>query len=76
MKGGIIAGLSLVVRVAIGTGAASQRVLKKIKWQKEYADKYLALYLLMNQWIKVKQENKSMPDYLKKKDAVKLLFMV
>lgn len=66
MKKGFIAVLSSLAGVAAGAGATAQLASKKTKQQKEYADKHLALYLLMNQWVRIKQENKSMSDYLKK----------
>lgn len=65
MKKGFIAILSVLAGGAAGAGAAVQMMSKKTKQQKEYADKHLNLYLLMNQWVKVKQDNKSMADYLK-----------
>lgn len=41
---------------AVGTGKI---VEKKMNAQKQLADKHLALFLMMNQWVKIKQEGKS-----------------
>ena len=63
MKKGIVAILS----------AAAGAVLSTIMYNKKYevllkmSEKHLALYLMMNQWVKVKQENKSIAKYLEAK---------
>lgn len=66
MKKGVIAVLSSLVGATAGAAVAAQKASVKTGVQKEYADKHLALYLMMNQWVKVKQENKSITDYLEK----------
>lgn len=66
MKKGVISVLSTIVGAATGAGFTAKQIAKEVKRQKELADKHLALYLLMNQWVKVKQEKKSIADYLKK----------
>ncbi len=67
MKKGIIAVLSSLVGASVGASVVGQKVSKQVKDQKEFADKHLALYLMMNQWVKVKQENKSIAGYLEEK---------
>lgn len=66
MNKGIITVLSTLAGAAVGAGAATKKAAKKTQKYKEYADKHLALYLMMNQWVKVKQENKSIAAYLEK----------
>ncbi len=66
MKKGIISIVSAIAGAATGAGVMAKQVAKETKKQKELADKHLALYLMMNQWVKVKQENKSIADYLEK----------
>lgn len=66
MKKGIISIVSAIAGVATGVGVTAKQITKETKRQKELADKHLALYLMMNQWVKVKQENKSIADYLEK----------
>lgn len=64
MKKGIIAVLSSLAGAAVGAGAMQKTAMKKTVQQKENSDKHLALYLMMNQWVKVKQAGKSIPDFL------------
>lgn len=66
MKKGIISIVSAIAGVATGAGVTAKQITKETKRQKELADKHLSLYLMMNQWVKVKQENKSIADYLEK----------
>lgn len=66
MKKGIISIVSAIAGAATGAGVTAKQIAKETKRQKERADKHLALYLMMNQWVKVKQENKSIADYLEK----------
>ncbi|MBD5476909.1 MAG: hypothetical protein HDR17_13180 [Lachnospiraceae bacterium] len=67
MKKGIISIASAIAGAATGAGITAKQVTKETKRQKELSDKHFALYLLMNQWVKVKQENKSIASYLEKK---------
>lgn len=47
-----------------GAGIAFQTALKDIiKW-KRLSDKHLELFLLMNQWVQIKQEGKNLAEYL------------
>lgn len=64
MKKSVVAILSMIMGVSIGAGAERNFEAKKIKRQNELANKHLNLYLLMNQWVRVKQENKSIANYL------------
>ncbi|MCM1231287.1 MAG: hypothetical protein NC489_14295 [Ruminococcus flavefaciens] len=66
MKKGIIATLSSISGAILGVVVAGKATAEEIRKQKGYAQKHLALYLMMNQWVKVKQEDKSIVDYLKK----------
>lgn len=49
-----------------GAGIAHRMESKKTDKERGYAKKHLALYLMMNQWVKVKQKNKSLIDYMEK----------
>lgn len=66
MKKGIISVLSALTGAVLGAGVTLKQVSKETKRQKGYADKHLALYLMMNQWVKIKQEKKSIAEYLEK----------
>ena len=66
MKKGMISILSVLTGTIAGAVTVKRAEDKKLKKVKGYADKHLALYLMMNQWVKVKQENKSIAEYLEK----------
>lgn len=63
-KGVMVSVLSALAGGVAGAGAVQRVQSKKVSKAKGYADKHLALYLMMNQWVKVKQENKSIAEYL------------
>lgn len=54
--GGIVTGASLTSNVL---GEANEK-------NRKLSDKHLALFLLMNQWVKIKQERKNVSSYLEK----------
>ena len=66
MKKGVVAVLSSIVGVAAGAGMMGKASSKKYEEKAKDADKLFALYLMMNQWVKVKQQNKSIAEYLGK----------
>lgn len=45
---------------------------KNVNTMKGYADKHLALFLMMNQWVKVKQKGKNVAEYLEKRGYKKI----
>lgn len=70
MKKGVAAVISLILGAAAGTvsGAAvtGKKFRKRIHEYAELSDKHLALYLLMNEWVHIKQDGKSLSDYFEK----------
>ena len=62
----------VIVGFVIGFRINEKRNQKRIAVQKEYADKHLTLYLMMNQWVKLKQKNKAIVDYLKRQGYQKV----
>lgn len=66
MKKGIISILSAFTGAAIGAGAVRKAIGESVSKSKAMSNKHLALFLLMNQWVKLKQESKNVADYLKK----------
>ena len=40
--------------------------MKNEKKMKEYSDKHLAMFLLMNRWVKIKQDGKNLSEYFEK----------
>lgn len=68
MKGKIIVSsiLSAMVGAAAGAASVANTVGKSTNEYKQLADKHLALLVLMNDWMKTKQEGKSIDLYFEK----------
>ena len=68
MKGKIIVSsiLSAMVGAAAGAASVTNTVGKRTNEYKQLADKHLALLVLMNDWMKTKQEGKSIELYFQK----------
>ena len=70
MKKGAVGVLSLLagaVGGAIGGAVSVGRTTgAKVQEMQNLADKHLELFLMMNQWVKVKQEGKSLASYFEK----------
>lgn len=66
MKKGIISAVSLLAGAAFGAGAVGKMQGEKQKKAWEMSDKHLALFQMMNQWVKVKQEGKNLAAYFKR----------
>ena len=58
--------VSAIAGAAIGAGAARKISLSKAQKAQSLADKHLALFLMMNQWVKIKQEGKKLASYFDK----------
>ena len=55
--------MTLLLGLVFG-GTVSGKILdKKIKKENDLSEKHLSLFLMMNQWVKVKQERKELADY-------------
>lgn len=76
MKKAMISVLSSVVGAtvgaAVGAGAVGKRKAEENGKIQSMSDKHLALFLMMNQWVKVKQEGKNVASYLEKKGYHKI----
>lgn len=55
---------SAVSGVCIGIAYAGKQAKKRIRKEREVSDKHLSLYLLLYEWMKAKQNGKSMVSYL------------
>lgn len=66
MKKGVIGVLSLLAGVAGGTIGVGRITGPKIQKWEQLSNKHLALFRMMNQWVKVKQEGKNLSSYLEK----------
>lgn len=72
MKKGIMAVLCTTAGMASGALAVRKKWKERETAIQSLSNKHLALFLLMNQWVKVKQENKSLGEYLKKNGYEKI----
>lgn len=76
MKKAILGMLSLLTGAAGGAISVGKISGEKIKGWHQLSDKHLNLFLMMNQWVKVKQEEKIYLPILKKRNIRRLQFMV
>lgn len=76
MKKGTISVLSTLTGGIAGTITGACAVAKILGKEgskaKELADKHLVLFLMMNQWVKVKQEGKNLSSYFEKNNYKKI----
>ena len=63
MKKPIITILSTLTGAIIGAGAVGKMSMDKTQKIQSMSDKHLALFLMMNQWVKVKQKGKNLSQY-------------
>ena len=59
MKKGTILVLSMLGGVVTGAGTVGKIQRNKIEKVKSMSEKHLELFLMMNQWVKVKQKGKN-----------------
>lgn len=57
---------SLLTGFTAGVFAIRKIISKRIEQNQRMTDKYLSLFLMMNQWVKVKQEGKNLISYFEK----------
>lgn len=72
MKKGIVSVLLAVTGAVVGAGAAGKMASDEIEKKKAMSDKHLALFLMMNQWVKVKQAGKSLATYFENNNYRKI----
>lgn len=63
MRKGILSVLSVLTGTVIGAKAMSKAADQTVRKIQTMSDKHLALFLMMNRWLQVKQEGKSLVDY-------------
>lgn len=66
MKKGLVGILSLLGGVVGGMIGTKRVMQKKLNRATDYSDKHLSLFLMMNQWVKVKQEGKNLGEYFER----------
>lgn len=72
MKKAVISVLSALTGAAVGAGVVGKTCTKSNTKIQNMSDKHLALFLLMNQWVKVKQEGKNLSNYFEKNGYKKI----
>lgn len=72
MKKGVVSVLSTLIGLTAGASVAGKMAGKKTNKAQNMSDKHLALFLMMNQWVKVKQEGKNLSGYFKEKGYRKI----
>lgn len=63
MKKGVVSILSAFAGAAVGAGVTAKVKGEKINSYHQMSDKHLALFQMMNQWVRVKQEGKNLSQY-------------
>lgn len=66
MKKVVASALSTVIGAAVGAVVTGKEAQKTVDKTQKMSDKHLALFLMMNQWVKVKQEGKNISEYFEK----------
>ena len=72
MKKGILSAISVVGGTVLGAAGASRVIGKQIGDKQKMSDKHFALFQMMNQWVRVKQEGKNLAVYLETKGYKKV----
>ena len=63
----IINYFSLLIGIAMGAFGSKKIIGKKVEQHQKTSDKYLSLFLMMNQWVKAKQDGKTLISYFEQK---------
>lgn len=66
MKKPILSVLSALTGAAVGAGVVGKASKDRLEVVRSYRDKHLALFLMMNEWVRVKQEGKNLASYFEK----------
>lgn len=72
MKREVITIISTLLGTAVGAGIVGKLSNETINKEKNMSEKHLALFLLMNQWVKLKQEGKSLVSYFEENKYKKI----
>ncbi len=67
MKKGVMSAISMLMGATAGAGVVGKVQGDKLKITKDMSAKHLKLFLMMNQWVKVKQEGKNLSTYFENK---------
>lgn len=72
MRKGVISAISTMAGAIAGAGITGRINKKKFDKINDLSEKHLALFLLMNQWVNVKQDGKNLAEYLEKSGYKKI----
>lgn len=72
MKKGVISLISALGGTAAGALGVNKMMEKKVNDWKQMSDKHFALFQMMNQWVRVKQEGKNLVSYFEAKGCKKV----
>lgn len=72
MKKGVVSVVSLLTGIVAGAGTIIKMTGKKMDKAKGESDKFKDLFLMMNQWVNVKQEGKNLSAYFEKNGYKKI----
>ncbi len=72
MKKGVISVISALTGAAVGAAAVGKISTEKKEEAQAYSSKCIALFQMMNKWVKVKQEGKNLEVYFKKEGYKKI----
>lgn len=72
MKKVIIGFLSMLTGAAAGAAGTGRIMKKEIEQKQQLSDKHLKLFKMMNQWVRVKQEGKSIAAYFEENNFHKI----
>ena len=72
MRKGVVSAVSMLAGAIVGAGSIGKMEGDKIRKMRNMSDKHLALFLMMNQWVKVKQEGKKLSEYFEQNGYKKI----
>lgn len=64
MKKRTISALTTIAGAVVGAGMVGVKMDRQLSVVQDMSDKHLALFKMMNQWVRVKQEGKNLSEYL------------
>lgn len=66
MKKSVIGSLSAIGGALIGIAVTGKKLNAQVKDREKMSQKHLALFEMMNRWVRIKQSGKSLADYLER----------
>lgn len=67
MKKVVVSALSTVIGAAVSAAVTGKEARKTVNKIQKMSDKHLALFLMMNRWVEVKQDGKNLINYFHEK---------